>query len=94
MGIVSVPAVLRSRSDAPLDVLDGKFGNDVLVGIDIVEGIDKSSSPVGGPGSGFLPSFKAFLISAAFHTEYFCFCSRSGGSSPNWLRISKKMLAA
>lgn len=60
----------------------------------VLEDIEKSSSPPGGPGTGFLPSFMAFLMSAAFHTAYFCFCSRSGGSSPNWLRISKKRLAA
>lgn len=39
---------------------------------------DVSFSPPGGPGTGFLPSFMAFLISAAFHAAYFCFCSRSG----------------
>ena len=43
--------------------------------LDGLEEIDKSVSPPGGPGSGFRPSFKAFLISAAFQTAYFCFCS-------------------
>lgn len=42
---------------------------------DVLDKTDRSSSPPGGPGRGFLPSFKAFLISAAFHAAYFCFCS-------------------
>jgi hypothetical protein len=57
--------------------------------------MDKSvSSSTGSPGVGFLPSLMAFLMSAAFQAAYLCFCSISGGTGPNWLRISKKMLAA
>lgn len=41
----------------------------------VLEGTDRSLSPEGGPAIGFLPSFKAFLISAAFQAAYFCFCS-------------------
>lgn len=44
----------------------------------LVDVFERSFSPPGGPGTGFLPSLMAFLISAAFHIAYFCFCSRSG----------------
>lgn len=51
---------------------------------------ERSLSPPGGPGSGFRPSFKAFLMSAAFQIAYFCFCSictrvRSSNCKPTWL---------
>lgn len=50
-----------------------------LVALDSSE---TSLSPPGGPGTGFRPSFIAFLISAAFQTAYFCFCS-------SWWRMNK-----
>ena len=69
-----------------------------------VLGEDKSVSPPGGPGTGFLPSFKAFLISAAFQAAYFCFCSSCPGKTEqqnctknktitgNWEAITPKLL--
>lgn len=50
-------------------------------------GNNRSSSPAGGPAVGFLPSFKAFLISAAFHAAYFCFCSSCKRNSQNHKNI-------
>jgi hypothetical protein len=43
--------------------------------------------PAGGPGIGCLPSFKAFLISAAFHVAYLCLCSNCKRNSKNHYQI-------
>ena len=53
------------------------------------ESAPKSVEPSlgGGPAEGVRPSRRALRMSAAFQAAYRCMSSKSGGSSPNWLRI-------
>ncbi|GKC86588.1 hypothetical protein Tco_1147237 [Tanacetum coccineum] len=66
-------SVNRWESLLSYDWNEGRDSGDLTYAL-LGESTGSVSPPLpGGPGTGFLPSFIAFLIYAAFHTAYFCF---------------------